>query len=105
MRQAYNKHRNNKVVVKDDFITFIKNSVIYKDLLFKKNRTVYKEFLKDLQKITEVKENKKLNDFLKLWDKEISNNVSDSRDVQKREFIMKPITKKACFWLETDLAR
>jgi hypothetical protein len=105
LRQAYNKHRDNKVVVKDDFITFIKNSVIYKDLLFKKNRTVYKEFISDLRKIVEVKESKRLNDFLKLWDEEISDNVGDSRDVQKREFIMRPITKKACFWLETDLAR
>lgn len=95
LRQAYNKHRENKVVVKYDFTTLIKNSVIYKDLLFKNNRTVYKEFISDLQKVIEVRESKRLNDFLKLWDKEISDSVGgDSRYVQKREFIMRPVTKK-----------
>jgi group II intron reverse transcriptase/maturase len=94
LRQAYNKHRDNRAVVIEDFTSLIENSGIFKDILSKKNRTVYREFISDLQKVTEVKESKKLNDFLKSWDEEISEGLSNSTLTKKREPIMRPITKK-----------
>ena len=89
LRISYNKHRNNRAVVKKDFLSLVENSVIFKDLLNKPNRLVYREFLKDLQKVTEIKENDKLTNFLKLWEQEIDSPKNNSHSPIRR-----PITKK-----------
>jgi Reverse transcriptase (RNA-dependent DNA polymerase) len=85
LRKSYYEHRNNKVTVKKNFFSRVKNSLIFKDLLNRPNRLVYREFLKDLQKITEVKENNKLTNFLKLWEQEMGNPQNN---------LHSPITKK-----------
>jgi hypothetical protein len=66
LRDSYNKYRNNRTSIKKDFIFLLNNSLTFKSLLNKPNRSIYREFLKNIQKITEIKENKKLNDFLQL---------------------------------------
>jgi len=66
LRNSYMKYRNNRISIKEDFLSLIDNSLIFKSVFTKPNRSVYKEFLKNLQKLTEIKENRKLNDFLQL---------------------------------------
>lgn len=77
LRKSYKEHCNNRAIVKKDFLSLVENSIIFKDLLNKPNRLVYHEFLKNLQKITEVKENNKLTNFLKLWEQEIDNSKNN----------------------------
>jgi Type II intron maturase len=88
LRKSYNEYRNNRAIVKKDFVSLVESSIIFKDLLNKPNRFLYREFLKDLQKITEVKENSKLTNFLKLWEQEIDNPKNNSyRPLTKKETI------------------
>jgi Type II intron maturase/Reverse transcriptase (RNA-dependent DNA polymerase) len=97
LRKSYNKCRNNKVMIKKDFILTVENSIIFKNLLDKPNRFIYREFLKNLQWFTDIEENNKLVDFLKLWEQEISgskNNLcyTNLRLVTKKETISRIVT-------------
>lgn len=94
LSNSYNKYRNNRTEVKKNFISFINNSLTFKSLFSTSNRFIYKEFLKDLQKITEINENKKLYNFLHLWEQEISNNINGSKHKKIQKPILKLITKK-----------
>jgi hypothetical protein len=66
LRKSYNKYHKNKIIVKKNFLCLIKRSVIFESFLYKSNRTIYQEFIKNLQKISEIKENSKIVTFLKL---------------------------------------
>ena len=88
LRKSYTEQRNNRAVIKQDLKSLVANSIIFKDLLNKPNRSVYQEFLKDLQKISELKENKRLGNFLKLWEEEFTISKPVSRDP-----VLRPLTK------------
>ena len=88
LRKSYIEHRNTRAVIKRDFKSLVANSIIFKDLLNKPNRSVYQEFLLDLQKITELKENEKLGNFLKLWEEEFATSKPISHSP-----VLRPLTK------------
>lgn len=90
LRKSYVKHRKDRSLIKKDFNFLVENSIIFKDLSNKSNRSVYKEFLQDLQKVTEIRENERLSNFLKLWEKEFINFKSVSRN---NSVILRPLTK------------
>lgn len=88
LRKSYVEQRNNRAVIKKDLISLISNSIIFKDLINKPNRYVYREFLKDLQEVTEIKENNKLSQFLNLWEQELESDIPTTRTP-----ILRPLTK------------
>lgn len=66
LRNSYNMHRNRRAIFQRDFISLIESSTVFKNLFNRSNRSIYREFLKDLQWLTDVRDNHKLVDFLKL---------------------------------------
>jgi hypothetical protein len=64
-RNKIETFRENKDILRKDFLELIKHSVIFNDLKNFSNRTVYREFIKQLQLVTEVKESEKLQMLMK----------------------------------------
>jgi len=64
-RNKIETFRENKDILRKDFLELIKHSVIFNDLKNFSNRTVYREFIKQLQLVTEVKESEKLQTLMK----------------------------------------
>lgn len=64
-RNKIETFRENKDILRKDFLELIKHSVIFNDLKNFSNRTVYNEFITQLQLVTEVKESEKLQMLMK----------------------------------------
>ena len=66
LKKAYIECRIDRKPFRKNLITLIKNSLAYSEVIHNPNRIMWREFVQTLQKITQVKENKKLKDFLKI---------------------------------------
>jgi group II intron reverse transcriptase/maturase len=87
LRNSYKSHRNDRKPLKDNFISIIRNSPIFGDVLKNSNRAIYREFIWSLQQVSDIRQNKTLSDFLDLWEKEVSKN-----DISQVPFML--ITKR-----------
>jgi group II intron reverse transcriptase/maturase len=93
LRNSYKNHRNDREPLKDNFISIIRNSPIFGDVLKNSNRAIYREFIQSLQQISDIKQSKTLGDFLDLWEKELSINTEVSKkDISQVPSV--PITKR-----------
>ena len=79
LRKSYAKHKNNQAKIENNFNFLIKQSIIFKNLFKKPNFFIYPEFLKNLQKTTEIKKSKKLFNFLRVLEKKLSTSTSVSQ--------------------------
>lgn len=64
-RNKIETHRENKDILKKEFLKLFEHSAIFNDLKNSSTRTIYREFIKQLQLVTEVKESEKLKTLMK----------------------------------------
>ena len=89
-RNSYKSYRKNRKPLKEDFISILKNSMVYKDVLKISNRGLYREFIKDLLLVSDIKENQTLTKFLNLWEAEL---ILETESVKNKDSLTRPITK------------
>lgn len=93
LRNSYKNHRNDRDPLKDNFISIIRNSPLFGDVLKSSNRAIYREFIQSLQQVSDIKQSKTLSDFLDLWEKELSINTEVSKN-DSSQVPSLPITKR-----------
>ena len=90
LRNSYKTHRKDREPLKEDFISIVKNSPTFGDVIKNSNRGIYREFIQDLLLVSDIQENQTLKNFLNLWEEELSLEVENSKN--KKSFT-RPITK------------
>ena len=90
LRTSYKAHRRDRKPLKEDFISLIKNSPTFGDIVKNSNRAVYREFIQNLLLVSDIQENQKLKNFLKLWEEELTSEAEDSKN---KNSLTRPITK------------
>jgi len=90
LRNSYKDHRRDRKPLKEDFISLIKGSLVFGDVLKNSNRALYREFIKNLLLVSDIQENQTLKNFLNLWEKELS---LDAEDFKNENSSSRPITK------------
>jgi group II intron reverse transcriptase/maturase len=80
LRNSYKTHRENRKPIKENFISIIKNSPTFGDVIKNSNRAIYREFIQNLLLVSDIQENQKLKNFLNLWEKELSLEAEDSKN-------------------------
>ena len=90
LRNSYKSHRADREPLKKDFMSIIKNSPTFGNVVKDSNRAIYQEFIQDLLLVSDVQENQTLKNFLNLWKEELSLEAENSNN--KNSFT-RPITK------------
>ena len=90
LRNSYKTHRRDMKPLKEDFISLVKNSLTFGDIVKNSNRAVYREFIQNLLLVSDIQENQTLKNFLKLWEEELTSEAEDSKN---RNSSTRPITK------------
>ena len=90
LRNSYKTHRRDRKPLKEDFISLVKNSPTFGDIVKNSNRAVYREFIQNLLLVSDLQENQKLKIFLNLWEEELTSEVEDSKN---KNSLTRPITK------------
>lgn len=90
LRNSYKTHRRDKKPLKEDFISLVKSSLTFGDIIKNSNRAVYREFIQNLLLVSDIQENQTLKKFLELWEKELTSETEDSRNKNSSN---RPITK------------
>ena len=90
LRNSYKSHRRDRKPLKEDFISLIKGSPVFGDVMKNSNRAIYQEFIQSLLLVSDIQENQTLKDFLNLWEKELS---IDTEGFKNENSPTRPITK------------
>ena len=90
LRNSYKAYREDRTPLKTDFISVVKSSPTFGNVIKNSNRAIYQEFIQNLLLISDVQENKKLKDFLNLWETELS---LETESFKNKNFTTRPITK------------
>jgi len=89
-RNSYKSHRKDRKLLKEDFISLVKGSPVFGDVMKNSNRAIYQEFIQSLLLVSEIQENKTHKDFLNLWEKEL---FKDTESFKNGNPPVRPITK------------
>jgi len=90
LRNSYKTHRKDKKPLKEDFISIVKNSPTFGDVIKNSNRAIYREFVQDLLLVSDIKENQTLKNFLNLWEEELS---LETKNFKNKNSLTRPVTK------------
>jgi group II intron reverse transcriptase/maturase len=90
LRNSYKTHREDRKPFKENFISVVKNSPTFGDVIKNSNRAIYQEFVQNLLLVSDIKENQTIKNFLNLWEEELSLEAENSKN--KNSFT-RPITK------------
>lgn len=90
LRNSYKTHRRDRKPLKKDFISLVRDSPTFGDVIKNSNRAVYREFIQNLLLVSDIQESQNLKDFLNLWKKELS---LKTEDLKNKNIPTRPITK------------
>lgn len=90
LRNSYKSHRKDRKPLKEDFISLIKGSPVFGNVIKNSNRAIYREFIQSLLLVSDIQENQTLKDFLNLWEKELSLDIENFKNENSPT---RPITK------------
>nr|YP_010338940.1 putative reverse transcriptase protein [Erythrolobus coxiae]UNJ19012.1 putative reverse transcriptase protein [Erythrolobus coxiae] len=88
-RNSYKSHLKDKKFLKEDFMSLVKGSPTFGNVM-NSNRDIYRNFIKDLLLVSDIKQNQNLKEFLNRWEKELSLEIENSKN---ENMPTSPITK------------